>query len=80
MTLVHFATTIDEDIMKRFRHVVYVKYGLKKGDISKALTEAVMDYIGKNSESNGNDYLTSVNNDQQPMLSNKPVSRPKRQK
>jgi hypothetical protein len=79
MTLVHFATTIDEDIMRRFRHVVYVKYGLKKGDISKALTEAVIDYIGKNSENNGNDNFTNEDNNQQPVLSNRTVSR-KRQK
>ena len=41
---------IDDKLLKEFRHVVYVKYGLKKGDITKALEEAIRDYVHKNGE------------------------------
>jgi hypothetical protein len=41
---------IDDKLLKDFRHVVYVKYGLKKGDLTKALEEAIRDYVQKNSE------------------------------
>lgn len=42
---------IDDKLLKDFRHVVYLKYGLKKGDLTKALEEAIKDYVQKNSES-----------------------------
>ena len=42
---------IDDKLLKDFRHVVYVKYGLKKGDLTRALEEAIRDYVQKNSES-----------------------------
>jgi hypothetical protein len=42
---------IDDKLLKEFRHVVYVKYGLKKGDLTKALEEAVRDYVQKHSTS-----------------------------
>jgi antitoxin component of RelBE/YafQ-DinJ toxin-antitoxin module len=41
---------IDDKLLKDFRHVVYVKYGLKKGDLTRALEEAIKDYVQKNSE------------------------------
>ncbi len=41
---------IDDKLLKDFRHVVYVKYGLKKGDLTKALEEAIRDYVQKNAE------------------------------
>ena len=41
---------IDDKLLKDFRHVVYIKYGLKKGDLTKALEEAIKDYVQKNSE------------------------------
>lgn len=41
---------IDDKLLKDFRHVVYVKYGLRKGDLTKALEEAIKDYVQKNSE------------------------------
>jgi antitoxin component of RelBE/YafQ-DinJ toxin-antitoxin module len=41
---------IDDKLLKDFRHVVYVKYGLKKGDLTKALEEAIRDYVEKNEE------------------------------
>jgi hypothetical protein len=41
---------IDDKLLKDFRHVVYVKYGLKKGDLTKALEEAIRDYVHKNAE------------------------------
>jgi hypothetical protein len=39
---------IDDRLLKQFRHVVYVKHGLKKGDLTRALEEAIQDYIRKN--------------------------------
>lgn len=41
---------IDDTLLKQFRHIVYLKYGLKKGDLTKALEEAIQDYIRKNAE------------------------------
>lgn len=41
---------IDDRLLKQFRHVVYVKYGLKKGDLTRALEEAMQDYVRKNAE------------------------------
>jgi len=41
---------IDDKLLKEFRHVIYVKYGLRKGDLTKALEEAIRDYVQKNSE------------------------------
>ena len=43
---------IDDKLLKDFRHVVYLKYGLKKGDLTKALEEAIKDYVQKNAEAN----------------------------
>lgn len=42
---------VDDKLLKDFRHVVYVKYGLRKGDLTKALEEAIRDYVQKNQES-----------------------------
>ncbi|MGI0023689.1 MAG: hypothetical protein ACREA4_00915 [Nitrososphaera sp.] len=42
---------IDDKLLKEFRHVVYVKYGLRKGDLTRALEEAIRDYVAKNSDS-----------------------------
>jgi antitoxin component of RelBE/YafQ-DinJ toxin-antitoxin module len=41
---------IDDKLLKEFRHVVYLKYGLRKGDLTRALEEAIRDYVQKNSE------------------------------
>ena len=41
---------IDDQLLKDFRHVVYLKYGLKKGDLTKALEEAIKDYVTKNAD------------------------------
>jgi len=43
--------SIDDEILKRFRHVVYTISGLKKGDLKKALELAMLDYIEKYSDS-----------------------------
>jgi hypothetical protein len=43
---------IDDKLLKDFRHVVYLKYGLKKGDLTKALEEAIKDYVQKNADAN----------------------------
>jgi hypothetical protein len=42
--------SIDDEILKRFRHVVYTSSGLKKGDLKKALELAMLDYIEKYSD------------------------------
>ena len=38
---------IDDNLVKEFRHVIYNKHGLKKGDFKNALEEAMLDYIRK---------------------------------
>lgn len=38
---------IDDTLVGQFRHVVYTKYGLRKGDFKKALEEAMLDYVRK---------------------------------
>jgi len=42
---------IDNDLLKEFRHVIYEKYGLKKGDFKQALEAAMADYVIKYSKS-----------------------------
>lgn len=41
---------IDDDLVKEFRHVIYNRHGLKKGDFKNALEEAMLDYIRKYAE------------------------------
>jgi hypothetical protein len=38
---------LDDELVKEFRGVIFRKYGLRKGDISKAIEEALADYIKK---------------------------------
>jgi hypothetical protein len=38
---------IDDKLVKDFRHVIYSRHGLKKGDFKNALEEAMLDYIRK---------------------------------
>ena len=42
---------VDDKLVKEFRHVIYERHGLKKGDFKNALEEAMLDYIQKYSES-----------------------------
>ncbi len=42
---------IDDVLLKEFRHVIYEKYGLKKGDFKKSLEAAMADYVIKYSKS-----------------------------
>jgi hypothetical protein len=43
---------IDDELVKEFRHVIYNRHGLKKGDFKNALEEAMLDYVRKYSEQN----------------------------
>lgn len=38
---------VDDKLVKEFRHVIYERHGLKKGDFKNALEEAMFDYIQK---------------------------------
>jgi len=38
---------VDDGLVKEFRHVIYERHGLKKGDFKNALEEAMLDYIRK---------------------------------
>ena len=38
---------IDDKLIRDFRHVIYERHGLKKGDFKNALEEAMLDYINK---------------------------------
>ena len=40
-------TTIDVELNKKFREIVYKKYGYKRGAISAAVEEAIRDYVNK---------------------------------
>jgi hypothetical protein len=41
---------IDDRVVTKFRHVLYTKHGLKKGDLKQGLEEAMLDYIQKYSK------------------------------
>ena len=41
---------LDDNLVKEFRSVIFRKHGLKKGDISRAVEEALKDYIVKYSD------------------------------
>jgi len=49
--MVQINAKIDDELVRKFRHVVYTKDGLKKGDFKKAIEEAMIDYIKKYSDS-----------------------------
>jgi len=49
--MVQINAKVNDEIVKKFRHIIYEKDGLKKGDFKKALEEAMVDYIGKYSDS-----------------------------
>lgn len=49
--MVQINAKVNDEIVKKFRHVIYEKDGLKKGDFKKALEEAMLDYIGKYGDS-----------------------------
>jgi hypothetical protein len=38
---------VDDNLVKEFRHVIYKRHGLKKGDFKNALEEAMFDYVRK---------------------------------
>lgn len=48
MTIIN--AKVDDKLVKQFRHVIYERHGLKKGDFKNALEEAMLDYISKYSE------------------------------
>jgi arginine decarboxylase-like protein len=49
MTVIN--ANVDDKLVMKFRHVIYERHGLKKGDFKNALEEAMLDYIQKYSES-----------------------------
>lgn len=46
-TMTRINSTINSDLEKQFRKVVYKEYGLKKGSIQKALEKAIDEWIRK---------------------------------
>jgi hypothetical protein len=38
---------LDNGLVQQFRSVIFRKHGLRKGDLSRALEEALIDYIKK---------------------------------
>ena len=38
---------VDDNLVKEFRHIIYERHGLKKGDFKNALEEAMIDYVRK---------------------------------
>lgn len=51
---------VDDNLVKEFRHVIYEKYGLKKGDFKRALEEAMLDYIRKHATEKAVNHTESV--------------------
>ena len=45
--MIQINAKIDEDILKKFRGVIYEKSGLKKGDFRESLQAAMEDYVQK---------------------------------
>ncbi|MGI0081858.1 MAG: hypothetical protein ACREAG_00945 [Nitrosopumilaceae archaeon] len=43
--------SINDELLKEFRHVIYTRMGLKKGDFKAALEDAMFDYVQKYSNS-----------------------------
>jgi len=41
---------VDEKLEKEFREAVFKKYGLKRGNITKAVEEAIKEWIEKQSK------------------------------
>lgn len=39
--------TIDAEVDKKFKTIVYKKYGYRRGAISAAVEEAIRDYVAK---------------------------------
>lgn len=59
MTIIN--AKVDDNLVKEFRHVIYERHGLKKGDLKNALEEAILDYIRKySSEKTGRSEKESV--------------------
>ena len=50
-TMSQIYAIINDDLLKEFRHVIYEKYGLKRGDFKQALEAAMTDYVIKYSKS-----------------------------
>lgn len=42
-------TRISAELLEKFRHIVFLRHGLRKGDMKKAIEEAIEDYVKKNS-------------------------------
>ena len=43
-------TRVKDEVLSASRETIYTKYGLRRGDVKKALEEAMIDYIRKSSE------------------------------
>lgn len=50
MKKVMINTNIDEDLIKEFRGVLYRQSGLKKGDMTNAIAQAIIDYTSKHKD------------------------------
>ncbi|HKU48658.1 MAG TPA: hypothetical protein VJP79_01790 [Nitrososphaera sp.] len=61
---------IDDKLVKEFRHVIYSRHGLKKGDFKNALEEAMLDYIRKYSEQD----MAASSSEQVAVLADEPPS------
>lgn len=40
---------INVELLEKFRHIVFLRHGLRKGDMRRAIEEAMKDYVEKNS-------------------------------
>jgi len=60
MVMAYVNANINDEILKQFRDVIYRKSGLKKGDITRSLEEAMQEYIQKYSPSNSKFFVLPV--------------------
>jgi hypothetical protein len=41
---------IDRELLEKFRHIIFIRHGLRRGDFKNAIEEAIIDYIKKHSQ------------------------------
>lgn len=51
MVMTQINAKIDEQLLKEFRGIIYIRKGLRKGDFKESLEEAMGEYILKYSKS-----------------------------
>jgi len=51
---------VPDDLHKRFREAVFKRYGMRKGDISRAVCEAIELWLKENGIDEGEDWTSAL--------------------